>query len=391
MIAFPATKMTPNPAPSLSTAEKIWLTLWLLFVAPIKLAVAMSQTLWMASSRGLRLRRFLPCPFYRVALGQLLPNHFQALLPGTVETYQQFMEKAKTSPPKGDNFPLIPGRLQEKIEPLGPASCIMWLGNPATADKIVYFFHGGGYKVPMSDGHLHFCVQAFLLANPKVEVAVALLEYTLAPAHYPVQLSQAAAGLAHLLNSGIKPENIIVGGDSAGGNLTAQLLGHLLHPHPDVTPIQLSRPLLGAFMASPWLTTHTDGVSYRENTGIDMLTKHHAILSQGDVLTGSKFEEEKRQGKGWAFPLDVDESWFDGLSCVVTNFYISVGQHEVLRSEGVAFADIIRRRNPDVKLEVYLAAQEAHDFILVEGLLRVVDTATRKIRAWASSVISKTR
>ena len=53
---------------------------------------------------------------------------------------------------------------------------------------------------------------------------------------FPTQLRQANAALTHLLNRGIPPENIIVGGDSAGRNLSLQLVSHVLHPLPSLPP-----------------------------------------------------------------------------------------------------------------------------------------------------------
>ncbi|KAI1822455.1 alpha/beta-hydrolase [Xylaria intraflava] len=381
--------MAPNPAPpSMTLNEKIGLALWIIFLAPFKFAFSISRTVWIAWTRGLPLRLYVSCGFYRVILADLEPNQIQAVLPGTIETYRQWIKDVQTSAPIGSNGRLD-GKLKEKIEPITPTSCLLWLGNPATADKIVLSLHGGGYKAPMTPGHLDSCVQAYMLANPKVEVAVAVLQYTLIPARYPVQLSQAADALAYLLKSGIQPENIIIGGDSAGSNLTAQLMSHLLHPHPAAKPIELSRPLLGAFMISPMVSSDTTTASYLENDKVDMLSTYIARMDIDAILVGTSYESERRQGKGWAMPLDVDESWLDGLGRVIQNLYVSIGQQEVFRSQGIAFAEIVRRRNPDVKLSMHLAPDEAHNFFFLEGQIKAFGPATKRMKDWTSSVISK--
>ncbi|KAF5241848.1 hypothetical protein FANTH_8964 [Fusarium anthophilum] len=99
-------------------------------------------------------------------------------------------------------------------------SSLLWIGDRKQAKKVVLFFHGGGFAAPMTTGHLDWCWRAYVLSGIEkgVEAAVAVLEYTLIPeARYPVQLRQAASGLAHLLHKGISPQDIIIGGDSAGG------------------------------------------------------------------------------------------------------------------------------------------------------------------------------
>lgn len=51
------------------------------------------------------------------------------------------------------------------------------------------------------------------------------LDYRLAPEHaYPSQLEDCIAAYKWLLSKGIKPENIVIAGDSAGGSLTLMTL-----------------------------------------------------------------------------------------------------------------------------------------------------------------------
>ncbi|KAJ9150144.1 Alpha/beta-hydrolase [Coniochaeta hoffmannii] len=264
----------------------------------------------------------------------------------------------------------------------------MWIGDRKKATRLVLFFHGGGYCTWLTEGHLEWCLQASILANPAVEVAAAVLQYTTCPAgRYPVQLQQASAALARLLASGIDPDQIVVGGDSAGGNLTAQLLGHILHPHPRVEPLELTRPLRAAFTVSPWVSTSINAPSVKENKHIDMLSPEHTASLCRTVFEGTDHESEQRQGLGWAMPVDADETWFDGLSKATKALYVTVGRQEIIRDQGLVWADRIRRRNKDVQVTLEIADNEAHDFILLEGMHNVVGDATVRMRKWFSSVI----
>lgn len=104
-------------------------------------------------------------------------------------------------------------------------------------------------------------------------------------------------------------------------------------------------------------------------------------------MQGTGHEAEERQGQGWAMPVDTDDTWFDGLSKATRGLYVTVGRHEVLRDQGLVFADRIRRRNKDVKVTLEVGDNEAHDFIVLEGMHSIVGDATVRMRNWFSSVI----
>lgn len=51
------------------------------------------------------------------------------------------------------------------------------------------------------------------------------------------------------------------------------LIGHLLHPHPEVSSkCQMSEPLAGAVLISPWVNFAVDDPSITNNVQTDMLT-----------------------------------------------------------------------------------------------------------------------
>jgi acetyl esterase/lipase len=112
----------------------------------------------------------------------------------------------------------------------------------------------------------------------EADIAVAVMDYTLAPQGvYPAQLIEVALGVQYLFEKvKARPGNLLVGGDSAGGTLRAQLLTHLVRPHPKGVKIELEEPLVGAFLVSPWVggccdeTTEVNR-SWQENGKRDML------------------------------------------------------------------------------------------------------------------------
>ncbi|KAK3376964.1 Alpha/Beta hydrolase protein [Lasiosphaeria ovina] len=403
--------------PPFSGWEKAGLALQLTFAAPVQLLYNFGLVVSRAAWRGLPLGDFAHCGFIRFVLCNASARQVQYLSPPTAAMYELWIngrrnDKIETGDqvtPDDAACLAAAGRLQHEVEPLPDgASSLLWLGNRRRATKFVYFLHGGGYTLPIQPGHLEWCLRAYILAaagrarqkngspeedqqKREEEVAVAVLQYTLSPgAQYPTQLCQAAAGLAHLLASGIAPGNIVVGGDSAGANLTAQLVSHLLHPHALAPRIKLAAPLAGVFLVSPWVSARVDTASFAENDGVDMLSASFVRSANNHIVGGAAkavFDAEVASGEGWAMPADVDASWWDRLRDVTPALYVTVGKHEVLRDQGVVFTEAVRRRNAAVDVRLEVMDSEAHDFILLDGQAKRDGDPTKRMRAWASSVL----
>ncbi len=86
---------------------------------------------------------------------------------------------------------------------------------------VVLYFHGGGFVLPQS--HLHRVMLAKLTHD--IQGRTFMLDYRLAPEYpFPAALDDCLAAYQHLLDEGIRPEQITIMGDSAGANLTLALL-----------------------------------------------------------------------------------------------------------------------------------------------------------------------
>lgn len=268
----------------------------------------------------------------------------------------------------------------------------MWIGNRQKATTVVLFFHGGGYVVPISWGQMEWCLRGFVQGSDRADVAVACLQYGLAPnLQFPGQLRQAADALNHLLRSGIEPSHIILGGDSCGGNLTFELLAHMLHPRPGLEPVDdLSKPLLGVFAVSPWVSNIPNTPSWYENNGIDAISPGIIFEFGRNLLDKSHSGKEGWEGNTWAFPSDADPtgSWFDGLHKVTDSLYVTVGKHEVLRDDIVFWVEAVRRRNPEAEVIIKVYQDLGHDFLLVEGMSKTYGQATEDMKAWVSKLLA---
>lgn len=84
-------------------------------------------------------------------------------------------------------------------------------------DKIILHIHGGGFKVPLIDYYRRLAEKYSRMFNGATVVNV---DYGTFPQHnLPSQMMDVVNVYRELLNQGIKPENIVVIGDSAGANL----------------------------------------------------------------------------------------------------------------------------------------------------------------------------
>jgi len=127
-----------------------------------------------------------------------------------------------------DSNPPIPMARVEPVEvpgPGGPLASRLYLPHNRSADAaspLLVYYHGGGWVIGDLDTHDGVC--RFLAAG--AGVAVLSIGYRLAPEHpFPVPVEDAWAGFTWAIANagllGIDPGRVAVGGDSAGGNLSA--------------------------------------------------------------------------------------------------------------------------------------------------------------------------
>jgi monoterpene epsilon-lactone hydrolase len=100
-----------------------------------------------------------------------------------------------------------------------------WFTPPHAVDgKVFYYIHGGGWFTGSPAASKDFCMEIALATN----LRVFSIDYRMYPAYpHPAQVDDAAQAYDWLVESGITPENIVVGGESAGGHVTILLLNRL--------------------------------------------------------------------------------------------------------------------------------------------------------------------
>src|SRR5215472_12177727 len=126
--------------------------------------------------------------------------------------------------------------------------------------RVVLFFHGGGYCSGSIVSHRRMVTEVGRAAGAYT-LAVG---YRLAPEHpFPAAIEDARSAYRFLLDQGIAPSKIAIGGDSAGGGLTLALLTSVR---------DAGQPLPAcAWLVSPWVDLQMTGASLTQNAAIDPL------------------------------------------------------------------------------------------------------------------------
>lgn len=134
-------------------------------------------------------------------------------------------------------------------------------------DPVILYFHGGGYALKTCQPQVAYVTALAKQLRAKFSrINVLVLDYSIAPfVKYPVQRNQAICCLKALQESS---KNIIVVGDSCGGNLALSMLQEeekLNYNH-----------LLGCVLISPW---------------VDLETQSGSMNSKKDILSKARLNE----------------------------------------------------------------------------------------------------
>ncbi|NNC78308.1 MAG: alpha/beta hydrolase [Woeseiaceae bacterium] len=206
-----------------------------------------------------------------------------------------------------------------------------WL-TPAGAadDSLMLYWHGGAYLMGSCQSHRAMVSHIAKAAGVRALVP----EYRLAPEHrFPAALDDAVKLYRQLIADGVKPEKIVVAGDSAGGNLTVAMLLALRHagdPMPKAT-----------VLLSPWLDLGA--------TGETMVTRkdQDPLFDPAELPhVVERFCDDDKLKNPIVSPVYANVA---GLPETL----IQVGDDEILLSDSVRFAENIRAAGGKVHLDVW--------------------------------------
>jgi monoterpene epsilon-lactone hydrolase len=195
------------------------------------------------------------------------------------------------------------------------------------------YLHGGAYFMLSSATHRGITSKFSKLAHVKV-IAI---DYRLAPEHpFPAGLDDAFSTYSWLIDpegGGYQPQNVVIGGDSAGGGLTLALIIRLRDS---------GLPLPAAAVClSPWVDLECRGESWKTNQNYDYLQMPDTFFNIPQMYAG-------------AYPLNHPLiSPLHASLAGLPPLLIQAGEVELLRDDAVMFAEKAKKEGVDVTLEIY--------------------------------------
>lgn len=204
----------------------------------------------------------------------------------------------------------------------------LWTALPTPGAAVILYLHGGGYV--MGNPRTHAALAANLKRKTGLEVC--LPDYRLAPEHpFPAAFDDALTAWRALVAKGHAPEQIILGGDSAGGGLALALLGHLCatgQPRPKAL-----------FAFSPFTDFAFEGPSITRNARSEIL------------LPISRLENLRDRVLQGADPRDPRISPLYGTFIGAPPVLIQVARTEILHSDSTRMVQHLRAQGVDVTLQ----------------------------------------
>jgi acetyl esterase/lipase len=229
----------------------------------------------------------------------------------------------------GDLFPLAVDVRVEHVAALGvPAE---WTSTPgADTDGVILYLHGGGYVWGSLKSHRHLVSEVGRAAMMKTLA----LDYKRAPEFpFPHALDDAISGYRFLLETGFKPRQIAVAGDSAGAGLAVALLVQLKE-------MGLQQPA-GALLLSPWADMTATADSYSRNAKRDPVLNREILQFLAEQCLGNRPRETPL-----ASPVFADLSGIAPLT-------IFVGATEALLDDAIALTRAAGLADVSVRLEIW--------------------------------------
>jgi epsilon-lactone hydrolase len=199
------------------------------------------------------------------------------------------------------------------------------------AARVLIYFHGGGYCSGSIRSHRRLVSEAGRAAG----IRTLAVGYRLAPEHpFPAAFDDALTAWRFVREQGIAAAHIAVGGDSAGGGLTAALIN-------DLRQAGEQQPAC-AWLVSPWTDLTMSGATLSSKDAVDPLI-HKPYLEE---LAGAYLPRAKDRNDPRVSPLYADLRGFPPT-------LIQVGSDETLLDDSVRFAGAAGGADVAVTLEIW--------------------------------------
>ncbi len=223
--------------------------------------------------------------------------------------------------------------------------------------KIVLYCHGGGYTT----GNLGYARPLAAKLAQGTGCPVLAFEYRLAPEHpYPAALKDAEKAWNYLMHQGYGAADVVLAGDSAGGNMALELVMRLRAE---------GRKLPGQLVLfSPWTDMTATSESYDSRGETDpMLTKNYICAVRQAYAPGadwSRWEYSPLYGDFTAFPPTL----------------IQVGDNEILLEDSLGLRRAMQEQGVLCRLEQWPGMWHVFQMFPIKKAAEAMESACRFIR-----------
>ena len=239
-----------------------------------------------------------------------------------------------------------------------------WITVPESTDRVtVLYLHGGGYSIGSVNTHADLVSRIARASGARAFS----LNYRLAPENpFPAAVDDSTTAYRWLLKQGVRPETIVIAGDSAGGGLTAATLLALK---------KSGDPLPGAaVLLSPWTDLDATGQSMKTRADKDPMIVVDPLKGMAKL-----YADKAELTDPLVSPLYGD---YNGLPPIL----IQVGDCEVLLDDSTRYAERAKAAGVDVTLEVW--DEMIHVFQIFAPTLPEGQQAIDKIGEWVKQHVS---
>jgi acetyl esterase/lipase len=216
--------------------------------------------------------------------------------------------------------------------------------------RVVLYFHGGGFFMssPLEHRGLTWRIARASKCN------LLAVDYRKAPDHaFPAWVDDALAAYEELVSQGYAPSDMVVAGDSAGGNIALALVHRLR---------RLGRPLPGKLVLfSPWADLACEGRSFESNAHRDAMFDADGVRALGRYLTRNCDPRDPEVS-----PVHADFAGFPEM-------LVFAGSTEVFLDDARSVAGRAAAAGVKAKLLVY--RHMPHVFPVFAGFLPLAKTA----------------
>jgi monoterpene epsilon-lactone hydrolase len=252
------------------------------------------------------------------------------------QTYGRWRRDTLVAQMRADWDALFSARGDAQVDAVdaGGVPCQWVVATDAREDRVIVYFHGGGFQVGSLASHreLMACIGAAARAR------VLGVGYRLAPEHrYPAAPDDALTVWQWLRTQGVVASQVALAGDSAGGGLALSLMLALQ---------ARGEPLPAAFWGlSAWTDLSASGTSYQTRAALDPIHQQPMIVAMARNYLGRDADAKDPL----VSPLFATSAQLGALPPLL----LQVGERETVVSDSEDFARKARAAGAQAELQIW--------------------------------------